>query len=111
MFLGVYILGVWLSEKPAHLVQLNNCLFTIVSDECILLLSRQKRKREEAERLRMIEEERLRKAMAAGAARREAKRLHKVCLHALRKNEDSPLNGQYHAILSNTMKLEMTLFG
>ncbi|XP_029197955.2 unconventional myosin-VIIa-like [Acropora muricata] len=39
-------------------------------------LRAEKRKREEAERLRKLEEERLKKAMAADAARKEAERLH-----------------------------------
>lgn len=40
---------------------------------------KQKKKREEAERLRKLEEERLKKAMAADAAKKEAQRLHQVC--------------------------------
>ena len=40
----------------------------------------QKKKREEAERLRKLEEERLKKAMAADAAKKEAQRLHQVHL-------------------------------
>lgn len=43
-------------------------------------LFQQKKKREEAENLRKLEEERLRKAMAADAARKEAERLHQVIL-------------------------------
>ena len=46
-------------------------------------ISKQKKKREEAERLRKLEEERLRKAMAADAARKEAERLHQVSCRAL----------------------------
>jgi len=46
---------------------------------CIHFSIKQKKKREEAERLRRLEEESLKKAMAADAAEKEAHRLHQVC--------------------------------
>ena len=50
----------------------------MVLKSSISFLFVQKKKREEAEKLRKLEEERLRKAMAADAARKEAERLHRV---------------------------------
>lgn len=47
----------------------------------------EKKKREEAERLRKLEEERLRKAMAADAARKEAERLHQERMAKIEQEE------------------------
>ncbi|XP_068687074.1 unconventional myosin-VIIa-like [Montipora foliosa] len=50
-------------------------------------LRAEKKKREEAEKIRKLEEERLKKAMAADAARKEAERLHKERMAKIEEEE------------------------